>query len=443
MKNIVELIRKCKNFVDDEVWHIEETPLGQANRRLFALVKIVIMTVRGFLEDKATIRASALTYFTMLSIIPVIALAFAIAKGFGLEEMLEDYIRESFGSDSTIGDYIIDFASNSLENAKGGVIAGVGIVMLLYSVFKLLNNIEDAFNKMWCIKESRTLNRKVTDYVCIMIFAPILLLVSSSATVFLKTALMEVFDGELSQFQTILIRLMPFVLMWIVFSMLYMVMPNTRVTARAAIISGVITGTVFEIVQWVYITFQIGMNNAGAIYGSFAFLPLLLAWLQLTWTIVLAGCKVSFAIQNVSKYSMEHGSEEISATMQKKVAVLTMQKIVTNFMSQNPPKDGLTLANEMEISQTVLYQTIDRLKEAHLVAEVTTEKDEARTFIPAIDVNMITTNLICRRLETLGDDKEFHIKRDEAYARLSEEFDLIAQEGRKAHGNEPLVAQNA
>ncbi len=433
-----ELISQAKNFIEKGLWHIEDTPIGQANRRLFGLLKIIVLTVKGFVEEKVTIRASALTYFTLLSIVPVIALAFAISKGFGLETYLTDYIRSSLGTAPETADYLIEFATSALENAKGGLIAGVGVVMLIYSVFKLLSNIEDAFNKMWCIKQSRTLVRKITDYVSIMIFAPILLILSSSATIFLRSFMSKIMVGYFTPFQEILLKSAPYVLMWIVFTLLYLVMPNTKVNIKAALISGVITGTAFQVVQWVYITFQVGVNNAGSVYGSFAFLPLFLAWLQLTWTIVLAGCKISFAIQNVSKYSLEYGVQDISIGLEKRVAALIMLRIVRKFVGEEKATDGLQLVNEIEISQSFFYHIMDKLKACGLVAEVTTDNDEMRTFIPSVDVSIITPNLVYDRLDNMGEDTTFHIVNDEDYKYINKTFEEIRRNGTDKCGNTPF-----
>ncbi len=420
--NAKNLISRCTDFFENGLWSKDDNELGNWSRKALRILKIVVMTIKEFVEQKATVRASALTYYTLLSLVPVLALAFAIAKGFGLESLLTSIIRNNLNS-SELADYVLSFATSALENTKGGIIAGVGVIMLLYSVFKLLNNIEAAFNVMWCVRSSRSMLRKVTDYVCIMIFTPILIITAISTNIVFRTSLKSYFNGNLSTVQDILIGFSPYLMMWVFFTLLYLVMPNAKVKIAPAIISGIITGTAFQIVQWVYITFQVGANSAGAIYGSFAFLPLLLAWLQLTWTIVLAGCKIAFSIQNVSKYSMEHGVRIVSANLRRTYSLVIMYNTVRDFEAQKRTP-GITMANQMEISQPLFFHLVERLKEAGLLAELKTDNDkEERTFIPAMDTTQITPRLICQRLNALGDDKKMHIARTKVFQSMEAHFD--------------------
>jgi len=420
--NAKNLISRCTDFFENGLWSKDDNELGNWSRKALRILKIVVMTIKEFVEQKATVRASALTYYTLLSLVPVLALAFAIAKGFGLESLLTSIIRNNLNS-TELADYVLSFATSALENTKGGIIAGVGVIMLLYSVFKLLNNIEAAFNVMWCVRSSRSMLRKVTDYVCIMIFTPILIITAISTNIVFRTSLKSYFNGNLTTVQDILIGFSPYLMMWVFFTLLYLVMPNAKVKIAPAIISGIITGTAFQIVQWVYITFQVGANSAGAIYGSFAFLPLLLAWLQLTWTIVLAGCKIAFSIQNVSKYSMEHGVRIVSANLRRTYSLVIMCNTVRDFEAQKRTT-GITMANQMEISQPLFFHLVERLKEAGLLAELKTDNDkEERTFIPAMDTVQITPRLICQRLNALGDDKKMHIARTKVFQSMEAHFD--------------------
>lgn len=420
--NAKNLISRCTDFFENGLWSKDDNELGNWSRKALRILKIVVMTIKEFIEQKATVRASALTYYTLLSLVPVLALAFAIAKGFGLESLLTSIIRNNLNS-TELSDYVLSFATSALENTKGGIIAGVGVIMLLYSVFKLLNNIEAAFNVMWCVRSSRSMLRKITDYVCIMIFTPILIITAISTNIVFRTSLKSYFNGDLSTVQDILIGFSPYLMMWVFFTLLYLVMPNAKVKIGPAIISGIITGTAFQIVQWVYITFQVGANSAGAIYGSFAFLPLLLAWLQLTWTIVLAGCKIAFSIQNVTKYSMEHGVRIVSANLRRTYSLVIMYNTVRDFEAQKRTP-GISMANQMEISQPLFFHLVERLKEAGLLAELKTDNDkEERTFIPAMDTAQITPRLICQRLNALGDDKKMHIARTKVFQSMEAHFD--------------------
>ncbi|MBR4265335.1 MAG: YihY/virulence factor BrkB family protein [Bacteroidales bacterium] len=410
MANIGDKLTKWQKFLLKDIWKMETNDFSKSKRHTYSILKIIIIAVKGFIENGCSVRASALTYFSLLSVVPILALAFAIAKGFGLEQLVERFIMNTFATSPDTANYLISFSSSMLEDTKGGVIAGVGIVMLMYSVFKLLSSIEEAFNYMWNIKKNRPLLRKVTDYITIMIFAPIMLIVASSATFFLRSQLHDTFSGYLSPVSEIIMKLLPWILMTIVFTLIYLIMPNTKVQIKSAIISGVVTGLAFQIWQWIFVTFQIGASNYGAIYGSFAALPLFLMWLQTSWIIVLIGCELTYSVQNVNLYTTERSTANISPRLQKRVALLIMTNIIKDFEKGEKPKDAATWSEELKISQKLFLYIAQKLQEVKLLAEIKEDKFESQIFIPAMDINKISISTICEKLEALGEDEDFPIQ---------------------------------
>ena len=438
MINFTEKYHQARHFVTKGIWKEDTSALGKHKLRLYEVLKIIIIAVKGFTENRCSVNASALTFFTLLSIVPVIALAFAISKGFGLDHLLERVIQNAFGATSEVGEYLIQFSASMLDNTKGGLIAGIGVVMLLYAVFKLLNNIEESFNFLWDIHESRSITKKITDYVAIMIFAPILLLMAASATIFLKTQLQQIFSGYLSPFLTVIINIIPFVLMWITFTLLYLIMPNTKVKIKAALVAGIITGTIFQIWQWIYVTFQVGVSKYGAIYGSFAALPLFLTWLQTSWMIVLVGCEIAYSVQIVSKYSMEHGVNDVSLRLEKRIAVLIMTNIVKHFAKGKPPKDAAEWADEMKISQRFFTHVAQKLLDVNLLAEVKTDQNDKRIFIPAMDINSISLHTVYEKLETHGNDEDFNITKSDILERIDHECNRLNDLSTREFGDKLL-----
>ena len=420
MAKIVEKFTELQNFVLKDIWKMDLNNANKKKRTSFNALKIIIITVRGFLENGCSIRSSALTFFTLLSVVPIIALAFAIAKGFGLEEMVENLIKSTFEAQPELAEYLMSFSSSMLENTKGGVIAGIGVVMLLYSVFKLLSNIEESFNYMWNIKSSRPILRKVTDYVTIMIFTPILMIISSSATFFLSSQLHNLFSEYFSPILNLIMKIVPCFLMTIVFTILYLIMPNTKVDIKAAAISGLLTGIIFQVWQWIFVTFQMGAAEYGAVYGSFAALPLFLVWLQTSWIVVLLGCQLTYSIQNVGNYATEYYAGNISMGLQKKIAVLIMSKIIENFQKQGKPKNALEWSEEMKISNKMFLYISGRLQETGLLAEIRDDSNPHPTYIPAIDINDISISTIYERFENLGQDKDFPVKISSDFNKIDE-----------------------
>ena len=183
-------IDKIKNL-NDLIWH---TPLSSLTKRKTFLLKqfrILYVAIKGFVKDRVQTQASALTLNTLLSIIPLAAIVFAIAKGFGLEQNLIDELSMEFQSHQEILNWLLNIAQNALQQTKGGYLAGIGVIILLYSVMALLGNIENSFNHIWQISSSRPWSRKFTDYLTIMLIAPVFMILSGSITVFIGTKLTE------------------------------------------------------------------------------------------------------------------------------------------------------------------------------------------------------------------------------------------------------------
>ncbi len=418
MANFTEKYNTAKSFIFKDIWTMDLNRMPKSKRWFYNAVRVLVITAKGFVDDGCGVRASALTYFSLLSVVPVLALAFAIAKGFGLDSIVEELIHNGLASSPDTADYLISFSSHMLENTRGGIIAGIGVVMLLYSVFKLLSNIEESFNHMWYVEKSRTLLRKVTDYVTIMIFAPILLMIASSVTVFLKTQASVYFHDNIGQFIFWLFKLAPYVLMVLAFTFLYLIMPNTKVDVRSAVISGAVIGVIFQVWQWIFVTFQVGANEYGAVYGSFAALPLFLIWLQTSWMIVLVGCELSYSIQNVHLYATERSIDSMSPKLQKRVALLVMTSIVKDFASGKPAKTALEWSDELKISQRMFLFISGKLQKVGLLAEIKSDSADSHVFIPAMDISMISVNTICDRLDNIGDDEAFPISMSKELAHI-------------------------
>ena len=428
MPTLIDRYNTAKDFILKDIWRTDDSNMSSRRRGVFHILKILIIAVRGFVENRVAVRASALTYFTLLSVVPIVALAFAIAKGFGLDGMVENLIRNSFAANPDTADYLISFSSSMLENTKGGLIAGIGIIMLMYTVFELLNKVEASFNFIWNIKNDRPFLRKITDYMTIMVFTPILLIVASSATFFVRAKLGEYFTDYLAPVWTTLFKVVPYLLMSIVFTLVYLIMPNTKVNIKSALSAGVITGVAFQVWQWIYVTFQIGVSEYGAVYGSFAALPLFLLWLQTSWIIVLLGCMIAYSVQNVNHYSTELTAGNISTRLLKRVSMLLMTKITKNFAESKPPKDAVTWSEELKISQKLFAHAAQRLQDVGLLVEVRNDGGGSPIYIPAIDIANITVDTICSRIDAYGEDDNFPLQMSGDLERI----DRLAAEGEKA-----------
>jgi membrane protein len=402
-------ISKVRNFIETDVWDIQLSDLPKSKAFLIRQLRLLLLTIRGFKEDKCQIRASGLTFYSLLSIVPLIAMFFGIAKGFGFEQLLEKQIREKFSQNQEIVHMLVDFSHRMLENTNGGLIAGVGVILIFWTVLKLLGNIEISFNAIWGLKKNRTHYRKFTDYLSVMLIAPVLLIISSSTMVFVSTqfsGIIERFEilGPIGSVLLFVLRLLPFVLIWGLFTLVYIVMPNTKVNIRSGLFAGIIAGTVYQFVQWIYIRFQIGVANANAIYGSFAVLPLFLIWMQLSWMIVLFGAEISHSIQKIEELKFQIRPLEMNLFNKKILYLLIMHHSVKKFMKGEESFTISQINNDLEIPPQLVGELVDDLVEARILSTIFIGEDEDPRYQPATDINRLSIEYVLRALDKSGTD---------------------------------------
>ncbi len=403
------MFKKIIDFVTIDIWRMRLESLPHKHKFFIKHLRVILVAIKGFDEDKCQLRASALTYYSLLSVVPVVAMAFGIAKGFGFAARLENLIIEKMAGQSEAAGMIIEFSQTLLENTKGGVIAGIGIAILFWAVIKVLGSIEMSFNDIWGIKENRSMARKFSDYLSIMLIAPILVMASSSMTVFISSQIASITEqvallGAISPLINGLLRLLPFCILWILFTFIYIFMPNTKVQFSSALIAGIFAGTIYQVVQWSYITFQIGVSKFNAIYGSFAALPLLLVWLQLSWLIVLLGAEISFAYQNVDTYEFEPDCLKVSYSFKTLITLTIMHLLVKNFSQGSKHPTATDISHVLDIPIRLVREILYELVESGLVSEVETKKYRQFAYQPARDVDTLTVKSVIDLLEQKGVD---------------------------------------
>jgi len=273
------------HFLQKDIWKISLKGLPKGKAILINNLRMLLIVFQGIGRGKLDIRASALTYFTLLSLIPVLAILFGITRGFGIEENLERVLYDNFSLQEDVMDKIIHFATTILEKTRGGILAGVAIPVLIWSIIKVLTTIERTFNDVWQIKKSRSLGRKVSDYLLIIFVAPTLMILGSMATVYFASTVRTLASestviGYISPFLHFVLKFVPYITIWLLLTFMYKIVPNTKVRFKSAFVAALIAGTIYQIVQIFYIKFQIGVSSYNALYGSFAALPLFLIWVQ-------------------------------------------------------------------------------------------------------------------------------------------------------------------
>lgn len=399
--------KQLLHYIHTGIWSETLDLLPKGRRLLIRFVRIVLLIVRGFTENNLQLRASALTFYALMSLVPVLALGFGIAKGFGLDDMLDGVIRNRLSDYPELANKLVEFSNALLERTGGGLIAGVGVAMLFWAAIKLLHHIELSFNVIWQINRQRRWFRKFSDYLSIMVIAPVLIIVSSSVNVYVQSSIrkaassMELID-MVKPYVLVLLRIAPYVLVSLVLAILYVIMPNTRVKIRSALIGGLVAGAGFVGTQWLYLYFQFGMSKYNAIYGSFAAVPLFLVWMQLSWLIVLLGAELCFAMQNVHLYEYEHEMHNLSHKRTKELSLLLLSSVVARFRRGNTPLTSEQLAQRHALPLRLTRRLLQWMVEMKLLSVVTLDDDKELAYQPGLSLEHFSNDFVLSRYDSHG-----------------------------------------
>lgn len=415
MKKKIAFIR---NFILEDIWRINDNEISVSKRLFYKTIKVICISVKSIEEDKILNRASALTYSTLLSIVPILAILFAIAKGFGMSTLMEQQIHRTLSSQKEAADTLIRFVNSYLQQTKSGIFIGVGLVLLLWTVVSLTGDIELTFNHIWQVKKPRSVYRKVTDYFSMFLLLPILLVVSGGLSIFMGTSLKNMPDflilGPMIKF---LIRLVPFILTWGMFTALFIFMPNTKVKINTAIIAGIVAGTAYQAFQILYINGQISISKYNAIYGSFAALPLFLLWLQISWTIILFGAELNYACQNLMNFNHMDDIQNISRRHNDFLCIIVMSLICKRFSQGEKPLSVNELSKVNEIPIRLAYQITNQLEDIGLIHEMTSDaKSETVLYSPSMDINKITVTMLLEKIDNFGSE-DFNVDKKNIFSK--------------------------
>jgi membrane protein len=395
-------------FLTKGIWSLRLNDLNPNLARIFRTLRIIILSIRGIYEDKIQLRSSALTLYSLLSVVPILALGFGIAKGFGMDTYLQNQVQATLAGHQDIIDQVILFANKMLDKTKGGLVAGIGLIVLFWTVMKVFINIENSFNDIWHIKKPRTFVRKFTDYLSMMFISPILFVSASASNVFIAQTLNNIDDrvaiiGVVSPLLFFFLKLVPYFLIILLFTLVYIIMPNTRVNFKSGLAGGIVAGIIFLITQFFYVKFQIGVSQYNAIYGSFAALPLFIIWIQISWLIVLFGAEISFATQNVEMYEFETETVQMSDYSRRILCILVLHRIIINFKGGIKPLTAKELSGELRIPIRMINALTNDLKKCHILSEVLTDNPKITAFQPARYIDSFSVKSIMESLDKLGE----------------------------------------
>ncbi len=420
------------HYLNEEIWRVRADDTTRRQFFLIRTIRILFLAIKGFIHDKCQEKASALTFYSLLSVVPIAALAFGIAKGFGFETKLQELLESRLDGQQEVLDFVSDFALNYLERTPGGEIAGIGLVVLLWSVMKVFGNIENSFNDIWEVKHSRSFIRKFSDYISLMLVG-ILLMVSSSGMIVFVSRQLKTYGYE-NMIGPKIVFLSSYVLIWIVFTLLLYIMPNARVKFRSAFFGGVISGTLFQLLQYGYIYFQSSVTSYNAIYGSFAALPFFLIWLQASWLIVLLGAEMSFAYQNANSFEFDADTKRVSYSYRRLVMLMLASYVVKRFEKGEKPPNNMELSVELKLPIRLINEILYELVVAKVFSEISDDDTNETLYQPAIDINKLTIMQVVDMVEDKG-SRDLHFEETEGLGRLQNILDSFFQRLRQSDDN--------
>lgn len=398
------------------------------SRFLLGVARRIVLTVRAFFRERMQYRASALTYITLLSVVPLLSVVVAIAKGFGLNTLIEQEIKEAFASQPEVVDTLIGFVNSYLSHTQGGVFLGFGLLLLLWTLISLTGSIETTFNQIWQVKRERSTFRKITDYTAVFFLLPVLLVITAGISIFM-TSFIEALPDVLLLRPALLtaLEVTPYLVMCLLFTAMYAFMPNTKVRLKSALVAAIPSGIAIQGLQYFYIHSQMWLSSYNAIYGSFAALPLFMLWCQISWYICLFGATLSYVDQNIDNFYYGRNYTRISRRFHDFLCLTLAAAVCRRFSEVRlPAYTAEELAKEKRMPIRLVTDILYELCKAGILMEVANdEKGDQPVFVPARDVKLITVESL---LGILGSaDNELARKDVEHFSEKWKWFDKACQ----------------
>lgn len=404
-------------FLNVGIWRVRREDVSYVRFLTYTIVKKLLLAIEITTTKRITSAAAALTYSTLLAIVPILAVVFAIARGFGYNKYIEEWFRDSFSSQPQAAETIIGFVNSYLIHTKSGIFLGIGLIFMLFTVIMLISNIEQTFNHIWQAKKPRSVFRTITDYTSMILLAPIVIVITSGISIFFATIFKQIEDTLLiGTIMQLLLRLMPYILMSGVFIALYVFMPNTKVKLSCAIAPGILAGVAMQGLQLFYIHSQIWVSSYNAIYGSFAALPLFMLWIQISWLICLFGAELCYTSQNMEDFAFKAKTEDLSHRHKTLLCIILMSHICKRFANGDKPFSALELKLRTDIPIRIVNELLYELTQINVITEITSgDKGETCTYQPAECLSRLSVGTLVDRMEAYGKwTPEISIKKQKA-----------------------------
>lgn len=393
-----------REFVQYDLWRHPHVKTQDPKKRLwYRVLQTVILVARGFKNQALVVRANSLSFALLFAFIPMLAMIYAIARGFGFEEMVSQQLAGSFLAEANVAPVLLEWVERYLETARGGLFVGIGLVVLIWAVYAFFNMLENSFNSIWNVKKTRSFARRMTNYVMTLLLVPILVVVTSGISIFLNST--EILASVLSAIEPLrkfMLRFIPFVATSAVFTWIFMAIPSTQVKFSSAIIPGVLMGFLYQVVQALSMFLVVLFTRMSIVYGAFSAIPLVLIWLHITCWLLLIGAELAFAIQNNELFAYERDLETISRRYKDYVMLYLLSVIIRRFEQGEQPETAHEMATANKLPIRLVQQLLSRLEETNIVRRVLSEQEEDPAFVPAMDTHQITVEKVLGRVAAHG-----------------------------------------
>jgi membrane protein len=388
-----------KGNLTGRLWELDPETLGGPKGKSVRVLQFLSFVTSNFMANNSMLRASALSFTTLLSFVPLFALAFSLLKGLGAQNRLAPLILTQVAAGSEI---VVNRILSYINNTNMGSLGAIGLATLLFTAISMLGSIEDAFNVAWGVSETRSFYRKFSDYLSVLLSAPLLLLAATSITTSLQSKWLtgwiieRTYLGELFFF---LLGLTPYLSVWIALLLLYVFIPNTRVRPGSALLGAVLAGTLWQFAQWGYIHFQVGVGNYNAIYGTLAVLPILMVWVYVSWLIVLFGMEVVAAHQQLHTFRRDLRGGSISQSCRELVALATLRHIARAFHDGSAGWGDEQLAGRIGVPLRIMRDILQQLCSAGFIVPA---GNAAGSYLPARELDQIALDQVLQALRGYG-----------------------------------------
>lgn len=415
---------KAYKFVTSDMWRLYDQEITGISGFLVRILRVLYISIKEFIEGRVAQKSSALTYTTLLALVPTLTLILSVGAGFGMQASVQRALYDAFPAHQMELTTAFDLVEAYLNEIHSGVLIIVGLIVLIYTVFSMLLTVESVFNQIWQIKFGRPISKSLIGYLAAIVIVPIALIAISFSNIFIGSLSSIEILGTISIAPVItsLLKILPVVVMILILTALYITMPNTRVRFFPAFIAGIVAGFAFQFFQMLYISGQLWVSKYNSIYGSIAAIPLLMLFVQFSWTIILFGAQLSYAIQNVKRYVFRNESERVSRRYRDLVAIILMKKVCLAFRYQGLPYTADLLSEETDLPIIIVQDTLDKLVACRLLN--TNEPSTRRhsiTYSPASELSTITIKRVLTALDRLGAESF----RMDIYDEYAEEWEVI------------------